>query len=155
MPTFVDLAKVGPDTGMQRLSSTKIVLEPGEKTERLCYEMHEAVYYIISGYTLFTMSSSGADFTYSMQQASAMWLSDSAEHYLYNDGAVPMECICFKIRVDQSKQTTGKEVQRRMVDLNTVPVAFVGTASTMRIAFRGSEIGSERIDTVERNISNP
>jgi quercetin dioxygenase-like cupin family protein len=113
--------------------------------------MEECVYLITGGFTMFCMQSSGADWDYPMQQEMVAWLSEGAEHWFYNDGDGPLTMICIKVRVDRAQQQPGKEVRRRIARLTDV-VPEVEKGRDLKIIFRGSALGSERIDTVENAI---
>lgn len=149
MPDSTDLIDPISKSLMERMSCSLLTLDPGESTEQLRYEMAESVYFVVGGFGLFRMCSSSAEYHYPVKQGTAIWMSDSAEHAWLNDGEGPLRCLCIQVRVDQSVQERGKEVQRRIVDTNTLPFEFQDQGGTMKIAFRGAAIPTERIDTVE------
>ncbi len=149
MSMRIELASPDEKTGLKWLTFSTLALDPRDSTEKFCYPMAEAVYFVVGGYGIFSMMSSGARFDYPVQQGTGLWLSDSAEHYLHNDGEGPLRCVCVVIKVTKKVQERGKEVQRRMVSTNDLPIEFVDQGGTMKVLFRGQAIGSERIDTVE------
>lgn len=149
MTDRVDLASPGEKSGLKWLSFSQITLAKGETTDKMHHAVSEAVYFVTGGFGIFSMFSSGAKFDYPVQQGMTMWLSDSAEHILHNDGEGPLRLICVAIKVEKTVQERGKEVQRRIVNSFDQPIEFVDQGGTMQVAFRGPAIGSERIDTVE------
>ena len=154
MAIMTDRVVPGDESGLRRISLTEFEIGRGESSEVLNYPIEEAVYFVTSGYATLMMRSSSADWEYPLQQNSAVWLSDSAHHQIRNDGAGPLNCVCFRFNVAESVQRAGKEVQRRIVELADAPLEMQ-RGIVQRFIFRGSAMPSNGIDTVESSLLAP
>lgn len=143
----VELASPWTKAGLVRLSCTQMILELWEASGNICHPQQQLVYYVTSGYGELTIEGGGGGWGYVIEQDMAVWLAADITHRFHNLGEGPLRFIQFACQVDPEESPRG--YGKRIVRVCDIPVEEE-TARLLRLIFRGTDIGSTRIVTVEK-----
>jgi len=146
MADNIELISPQTDTRLKRLSCTRIVLETDETTGEIRFPLQQVVYYVTGGYGVFTKVAGGANWDYVLCQDMALWLAADVKHGWRNTGEGSLRCIRFSCQVDSGEEPIGRGT--RIARLSDVFVEEE-TGRLLRVIFRGLDLPSKRIDTVE------
>jgi mannose-6-phosphate isomerase-like protein (cupin superfamily) len=89
---------VPPDSpGMDRLACRKMVIEPGQNSERVVYADRESVYAISSGFAIAHVGLPEGDYEwqYAIDGSNCVWLPPGRPHFFRNVGDCPLHLTGF------------------------------------------------------------